>query len=58
MKVEAMFDYLAREGINDELDEMGRNLLDAFLNHVVSVLILHAFHHVTLIKELIKSSKT
>ena len=40
--------YLSVEGIDDELNMFGRNPLNSFLNHMVTVLISHACHHVML----------
>jgi len=40
--------HLATEGIDDELDQVRRHAFDALLDHVVTVLILDALHHVAL----------
>ena len=39
---------VAGERVDDELDVFGRNPLESFLNHMVSILILDAFEDIVL----------
>ena len=39
--------HLALEGVDDELQGLRLDTLDALLHHVVAVLVLHTLEHVT-----------
>ena len=41
-----MYCYLSLEGVNDELEVLGLDTLDALLHDVVPVLVLHTLGHV------------
>lgn len=40
--------YLSFERVNDELERLGLNTLNAFLDNVVSILVFHTFQNMTI----------
>jgi hypothetical protein len=48
MKAEAGISYLSLEGVDDELQVLWDDALDALLHHVIPVLVLDALQHMAL----------